>query len=452
MLNQISRSVSVLLLLLIAVTSSAQSESEPVREQILNGLTILLWQRPDPKVLLKLRIHSGAAFDLAGKGGTMALLGDSLFPDPTTREYVSDQLGGKLEVRSSYDDIEITISGKSADFERLVELLRTALTSNQLSPENVAKLREAKIKQLESQPQSSAADEAIAGRLFGAFPYGHPVNGTPETVAKIERADLLLARERFLNADNATLAVAGPIERARALRAIRQLLGPWQKGDRSEPATFRQPNPPDKRVLMVDRPGRATAEVRLAVRGFAQSSRDAVAASGLARIVRARWQASVPELSQTFVRAESHALPGAFVLGGTIAAPAAAKAIASAQQVMQALANSEATPAELDRARTALMEEFMARMNDPEDLLDVWLDAELYKLPGPGSQLNAIRSLTASDIQRVAGKLFTDAPLALVVVGDSGNLRDSLGAHPESGNSKPKTDAIRDSLLPVKKP
>ena len=55
---------------------------EPQREQLLNGLGILLWSRPgDQNVLLKLRIHSGAAFDPAGKAGTMALLGDILFPD-----------------------------------------------------------------------------------------------------------------------------------------------------------------------------------------------------------------------------------------------------------------------------------------------------------------------------------------------------------------------------------
>ena len=52
----------------------AQSLPEPDRDKLLNGLTVLFWPRPgDPNVLLKLRIRNGAAFDLAGKGGTMAL-------------------------------------------------------------------------------------------------------------------------------------------------------------------------------------------------------------------------------------------------------------------------------------------------------------------------------------------------------------------------------------------
>src|SRR3982074_3236075 len=102
-------------LLLVAIASpriGAQTNSEPVREHLLNGLTILFAQRPgDPNVLIKLRVESGAAFDLAGKGGTMALLGDVLFPGPVTRESVCEQLGGRLEVSTNHDAIDVTSSG-----------------------------------------------------------------------------------------------------------------------------------------------------------------------------------------------------------------------------------------------------------------------------------------------------------------------------------------------------
>src|SRR3954469_6997591 len=95
---------------------AAQTGPPPEREQLLNGLTILYNNRPgDPNVLLKLRIKSGAAFDLAGKGGTMSLLADAMFPESTTREYVTEQLGGRLDVSTTYDSIDVTISGKSSE-------------------------------------------------------------------------------------------------------------------------------------------------------------------------------------------------------------------------------------------------------------------------------------------------------------------------------------------------
>jgi len=223
-----------LALTLFCLGSRARGQSlpEPTRESLLNRMNVLFWQRGgDPNVLLKLRVHSGAAFDLAGKGGTMALLGDVLFPDPTTRQYVTEELGGRLEVETGYDSIDITISGNGNQFERMVEFLRTALVTTQLTAENVNNAREGRIKRLIADAPPSAAeiaDRAIAARLFGRFPYGHPVSGSPETLVKIDRTDLMLARERFLNADNATLVVIGDIEKSRAMRALRQLLGQWR--------------------------------------------------------------------------------------------------------------------------------------------------------------------------------------------------------------------------------
>jgi Predicted Zn-dependent peptidases len=125
----------------------AQATPEPQREQLLNGLRILIWPRSgDQDVLLKLRIHSGAAFDLAGKSGEMALLGDILFPDPATREYFTEEMQVRLNITTNYDSITITMQGRASEFERIVEILRTALVTTQLTPESVAKVRDGRIK------------------------------------------------------------------------------------------------------------------------------------------------------------------------------------------------------------------------------------------------------------------------------------------------------------------
>src|SRR5258707_11615479 len=124
-------------LFLIQASASSQVPMEPERARLLNGLRVLIWSRPnDQDVLLKLRVHSGAAFDLAGKGGSMALLGDILFPDPTTREYFTEEMQGRLNVTTDYDSITITMQGRAREFERIVEILRTALVTTQLTPDN----------------------------------------------------------------------------------------------------------------------------------------------------------------------------------------------------------------------------------------------------------------------------------------------------------------------------
>jgi zinc protease len=439
---------------LIAANSYGQSLPEPTREQLLNRLTVLFWQRSgEPNVLLKLRVHSGAAFDLAGKGGTMALLGDIFFPDPITREYVTQELGGQLEVVTDLDAIDVTLSGKASEFERMVELLRTALVTTQLTPDNVTRARDGKIKQLTNNPGSAAeiADRAIAARLFGHYPYGHPASGSPESVAKVDRSDVMLARERFLNADNATLVVIGGIERSRAMRALRQLLGQWRKGDRIVPATFQPPDAPDARVLVVNQNGAKNAHIRLAVRGLARSDRDYAAAMLLARVMQLRLHAALPEASLLFVRHEAHALPGSYVIGASAPAAAASRIISVARDVMNSLVGSPPSTVELEAARDEAVAEINRQASQTESIADAWLDIESYRLPRFDQQANALRSVIAADVQRVAVRLFKGAGMASVVVGNSEELKASLGASIQLSEEAPRK-SLPVFVTPASKP
>src|ERR1700750_1336605 len=96
-------------ILFSALPLNAQAPTQqPERDQLLNGLRLLFWLKPGhPEVILKLRINSGAAFDLSGKSGQMALLGDLLFPDPATIDYFTDEMGGRLSVNVTYDSTTI---------------------------------------------------------------------------------------------------------------------------------------------------------------------------------------------------------------------------------------------------------------------------------------------------------------------------------------------------------
>jgi len=429
-------SAALCLSLVALLTASVRGQTaEPERETLLNGLRILYWSQPgNPEVVVRLRIHSGAAFDLADKGGMMALLGDALFPDASTREYVAEQLGGKLSVTTNYDTLDATISGKEANLERMIDLLRGAVTTTQLGAENIAALKDARIKSYGEQSGSASgvADRAITARLFGSFPYAHPAGGTTASVSKIERGDLMLARERFLNSDNATIAVLGGFEKPRLMRALRQLLGPWGKSDKTIPATFRQPSAPNPQVLILNAPESSTAEIRLAVRGLARADVDALSAELLAQIARSRWQAAVPELSNVSVRHEAHLLPGMFVFSATAPQASASKAVAAAQDLMRKLSQAAPSADELERARTTLSTQLSQQLSQPAGLAEAWLDVDTFKSPRPNTLSTLIRSYTPPDVQRVATRLFKDAPAATIVVGNSEQLKAQFPGNVET--------------------
>ncbi len=430
-----SIAVFVLLpLLTLPAAGIAQTLPEPESEQLLNGLRILLWLRPgDQDVILKLRIHSGAAFDLAGKSGEMALLGDILFPDPATREYFTEQMQGRLQVTTNYDSLTITLQGRASDFERIVESLRNALVTTQITPENVIKVREGRVKLVKETAVSSGmlADRAIAARLFGDFPYGAPEAGSTESLRRVDRSDLLLARERFLNSNNATLAVIGDLERSRAMRTLRQLLGIWRKGERNVPSTFRQPQPPDTRTMLIKAPADQTAEIRVAVVGLARSDRDCPAANLLAAVARRRWENGFPELSRkpVFARHEAHVLPGMFVMGATVSIPLAAKTLESAKNVLQSFTQTPVTTLELEQAKSEYISQPTKELMTADGLAQAWLDIHTYNLPPLAEQRSTLAGLTAADLQRTASRLFREASIASIALGDSDPLRVELEPH-----------------------
>lgn len=419
--------------LLLPLMAAGQNMPEPKQEQLLNGLRLLLVYRPaDADVLLKLRIHSGAAFDLAGKEGMTALLGDTLF-DAETREYVTEELGGRLNVSTGFDAVNITLAGRAADFERLVELLRTAIINTQLTPEVVERLRAARIKTVReiSLPPDAVADRAVAARLFGSYPYGRLVAGSPETLARIERYDLMQARERFLNSNNATLVVIGGVEQKRALRTLRQSLGAWRKSERTVPTTFRQPEPPDARTLVIDFPATPDAEVRLAVRGHARSDRDHAAAQVLAVLVRERWLKAMPELKDraVFVRHEAHTGGGIFRMGASVRSGAgAAQALESARAVLNKLAATPPSADELENAKRLSAATVNEATKSMETLADAWLDVHTYATDAASvsETVRAVNALSTADVQRVAARMFLHTPLATIAVGDASQLRTEL--------------------------
>ena len=410
-------------LILIQASALAQVPMEPEHARLLNGLRVLIWSRPgDQDVLLKLRVHSGAAFDLAGKAGSMALLGDTLFPDPTAREYFTE-MQGRLNVTTDYDSLTITMQGRAHEFERIVEILRTALVTTQLTPENVAKVRDGRIKVLKETSISATmlADRAIATRLFGDFPYGRPSGGSIESLERIERADLMFARERFLSPNNATLTIIGGIQTNRGMRALRQLLGVWRKSERLVPATFKQPAVPDPRTLIVNAPADQSVEVRLAVRGLSRQDADASAAAVLAVVARQRWTRLIPELSRgpVYVRHGAFALPGMLVMGASVDTVLAGKTLSSAKEVMQSLASSPVTAAELDQAKNELATLAGNQLAKPDGVADAWLDGDTYGLPSVAERMRALSGVTAVDVQRVATRLIHDGAYASVVLGNA---------------------------------
>ena len=93
---------------------------------------------------------------------------------------------------------------------------------------------------------------------------------------------------------------------------------------------------------------------------------------------------------------------------------------------MDSLMTTPATAAELERAKTEVINDVSAILSKPEAAPDPWLDLDTYHLSALQDQIALLRSVTAQDVQRVATRLFKDAALATVIAGDLLQLKPAL--------------------------
>ncbi|MBK9215835.1 MAG: insulinase family protein [Chloracidobacterium sp.] len=395
--------IAVIALLLISLVAPVIFSQTPREEKLLNGLKVLMW--PDAKadkVAVRIRIHSGSAFDPQGKEGLMQMLANNLFPNQEIREYFAEDLGGSLDVSATYDYIEVSVSAKPEFLLQMLETVAGAVATPPIDKPTTVTLRDmqiAKVKELETDV-AYVADRAAAKRLLGDFPYGRPHMGNVASLGKIEYADLVDARQRFLTADNATMTISGNFDRKYAFLAIRRLLGGWQKGDKKVPSTFRQPDEPPVAVLTVPSPKPEAWAIRMAMRGAARSDKDFAASLVFAQILESRLKASVPDehAKDVIVVSETHVLPGLF----RIAFGAISKDITKveANEIVPRALSAAVTTAEFQATAPELRSIWAKR---PVETF--WLDADTLRITDVDAYRKAFESVTLADVNAFAERL-----------------------------------------------
>lgn len=388
----------------------------PYENKLLNGLRLLVWTEPtQEKTTVKLRIHSGAAFDPKDKMGVMALLGDILFPTDQSKEFFKEDLEGSLDITTTYDYIQITATGKSSEVLSIIQTIANAVITPQINTDvfkTVQAARLKKVQDLEKNP-TYIADRAVAKRLLGDFPYGRTIEGTSESLAKIDYADLLFAKERFLTADNATITVIGNAKPDFVYRATRQLFGNWTKADKKVPATFAMPNDPDltpQKISFTPAENQTqlngSSEIRFALRGIARNDKDYWAWRFLTDVLQNRLRAKLPvELqNNASVVLERNLLPSYINF----------KISLRPMQITQTngagignfsinpieILNAPISNEEFDKTRAKIVTEI-----DQKPLVDKYLDVQTFKLLSVDDEIKKLNAVTQADLQRVIEKL-----------------------------------------------
>ena len=113
-------------------------------------------------------------------------------------------------------------------------------------------------------------------------------------------------------------------------------------------------------------------------------------------------------------------------------------------------------PAELEKLKSEAIALLNKQIERPETVADAWLDAGTFQTPPLADQLRALSNMTIVDVQGVAAKLFRNAPVAIVVVGNAAQLKTELASvgqvevFGEAKPAQPSSTQPSSTAIPVK--
>ena len=242
---------------------------QPAEKTLANGLRVVVVERPGlPLLSAEFAIKSGGEVDPPEAAGAMSMLSTLLMRGAGQRSArqlaeAIEALGGAIDTGAGWDATSARLTIMSPHAAAGLQLLKDAVRRPTLASAEVERLRAETLDELRvtMEEPGTLARAALARLIFGEEPYGHPLQGTPKSVARITRAQLVKLHATYFRPDNAVLVFAGKLTAAQGFAWAEQFFGDWQN-----PVTPLPPGRPaapggKPRTVIIDMPTAGQAAV-----------------------------------------------------------------------------------------------------------------------------------------------------------------------------------------------
>jgi zinc protease len=281
--------LATLVLALCAISSAAQTAQatpppptaphstifpKPVEKNLPNGLRVIVVSRTEmPLVTAQLLIKSGGEVDPADLSGAADMTASLLTRGTSTKSATQiaeaiEVLGGTLNAGGGWDSSSISTNVMSPRIGPALEIMADVARNPSFKDEEIDRLRRQTLNGLRSAlatPGSIA--RFVANRVvYRDSPYGHLLGGTPESLPRIKRDDLVKIHSTYYRPDNAILVIGGDITAANGFELAQKYFGNWQNPPNALPKLqITTPESTGRRILVIDQPTAGQTAV-LAVR------------------------------------------------------------------------------------------------------------------------------------------------------------------------------------------
>jgi len=416
---------------------------KPTERTLPNGLRIVVIERSNvPLVSAALMIKNGGEVDplqLAGLADITASLltkGTNTRTAPQIAEAI-EALGGSIESGARWDASTASVNVMSSRINNAMEILADVVRRPTFKDEEIERLRQQYLDDLTvALGQPGAIARFVASRVvFGDAPYGHPLSGTPQSLAQIKRADIVKMHAAYYRPDNAILVIGGDIAAADAFKTAERFFGDWQKPTAPLPASSAKAAGTDAagahiqpRIVVIDKPDAGQAAVLVARIGIRRTDpeffRGIVANSVLSgysgrlnQEIRIKRGLSYGARSALETRRET----GPFTAEAQTKNESGAVVAGLLLGELARLANGELPDAELLPRKAVLIGGFARNLETASGLVAQVANLALQGLSFDeiNNYINNVQSITAKDVQGFAGTRLDAKAANVIIVGDA---------------------------------
>ena len=236
------------------------------RATLKNGLKVILAERHEiPLVSFWLDVDAGYAADQFVAPGTASMTAALLNGGTKTRTalQISDEqalLGAQLNASSNLDLSIVQLSALKSKLDPSLDLFADIIL-NPVFPESDFKRQQkqqiAAIQREQVTPVQMGL-RVFPGLLYGTgHAYGNPLtgSGTPASVDKMTREDLVKFHETWFKPNHATLVITGDTTLSEVTPKLEKFFANWKPGQTPEKNVKNVPMPAKSVVYMLDKPG-----------------------------------------------------------------------------------------------------------------------------------------------------------------------------------------------------
>jgi zinc protease len=422
---------------------------QPKRIELSNGMVIFLQEDHElPLIDGTARIRGGSVNEPADKTGLVDIYSE-VWRTGGTKSQTGDQLDDFLEVRAAKvetgggpDSTTISFSCLKGDLDDVFKVFTDVLQNPEFRAE---KIEIAKKGEEDGISRRNDDVSEIAHRELVRLAYGkdNPYARIPEyaTVAAITRQDLIDWHEKYVHPNNIILGISGDFDSAAMESRLRAAFDSWPKGPQL-PKNDVQYSPAKPGYYLIPKDDVNQSSIRMVALGTTRDNPDYYAISVFNEAFGGGFSSRLFNDIRTKRGLAYDAgggigtnfgHPGILDISMGTKSGTTIEAIQAADEDISGLASKPITEEEIQRAKDAILNAFIFRLDSPDKILGERMVYEYYGYPPDwlDKYQAEIKKVTAADVNRVATKYLHKDQLAVLVVGNTKEFDkplSSLGA------------------------